>query len=221
MLGPNTGTWKSMCNAEAVVLIPRFFWMINQPVTLEDVENVLKLLESVGQSVTQYETNVRMGVQVGMVRSLNKFEAGIDCLLNELGVKTFKNATNILSSDKIPPKSFLSRLPSDVLDQWKKKYRKSITSSLDDALVVYVGRPLAKLFSYLEKHKAHCLPNNVSRGMAARPVDFVFYNGVKTSNRTSKRLPTGELINGTTSYNQVLSYITTIDDITTGKLFLT
>ena len=53
--------------------------------------------------------------------------------------------------------------------------------------------------------------------MGARPVDFVFYNGLKTANRTSKKLPTGELINGTTSYNQVLAYITTIDDMTAGK----
>ena len=217
MLGPNRGAWRTWCNAEAVVFIPRMFWTIRRPVTYEDVQNILKLVKNIEQSIAQYETNVRMGVIAGMVWTLRECQAGITCLHTELGVQTFKTATDILKSSYIPPKNFLYEVSQEAHDKWIYEHSKSISISLNDFLVEYVGKPLVKLFDYLKEHNAFCLPNSAPRGMGTKPVNFIYNNGVATGNRTSKRLPTGELINGTRSYNQVLRYVTTNDDVTAGE----
>ena len=220
MLGPNAGARGRTCNAEAVSHIPRYIWMVaryHKPVTLEDMQEVLKLLQEIGKSVIQYETNVRMGVKVGMVRTLEECRVGIQCLYTVLDVKTFTNATDILSTSTFAFKRFLSRVSPEALDQWQQRYGKNMSRSLDDALVDYIGTPLVSLFKYLEDHLVYCPPSNISRGMGTRPLDFIYYNGTRTGNQTSKRLPTGEPINGTASYNQLLTHVNTLDYLNAGK----
>ena len=67
------------------------------------------------------------------------------------------------------------------------------------------------LFRYLRRdHIQHCVPSNVSSGLATLPLSFVYANNTAIKSRqTNKSLPTGELLNGTKSYKQIVSYFTT------------
>ena len=69
-------------------------------------------------------------------------------------------------------------------------------------------------FRYLEhEHSLHCVPSNVSSGLASLPLDFVYFKGTKnTSWPTSKMLPkTSEELSGRKAYSMILPYFTTND----------
>ena len=74
------------------------------------------------------------------------------------------------------------------------------------------GEPMLDLINYMENnHIHHCVPSNVSSGLQSLPLDFIYYNGKRTNERTTKKLPTGERLNGRKSYKRILSYFTTTD----------
>ena len=63
---------------------------------------------------------------------------------------------------------------------------------------------------YVEKeHLLYCTPSNLSSGLASLPLDYVYVNGTKTDRKTTKRLPTGENLDGKTTYLKLLQYFTT------------
>lgn len=66
-------------------------------------------------------------------------------------------------------------------------------------------------FSFLEKeYSRHCVPSNVSSGLSNRPLSYVYVDGVATK-PTTKKLPTGEKLNGTITYASIMSYFSTTD----------
>ena len=64
---------------------------------------------------------------------------------------------------------------------------------------------------YLDhEHYRHCVPSNVSSGLATLPLDHVWVDGKEnTSWSTNKMLPTGEKLDGKKAYSMILSYFTT------------
>ena len=66
-------------------------------------------------------------------------------------------------------------------------------------------------YRYLEKdHIQHCVPSNVSSGLSFLPVSYVYVNGsANVTEQTTKVLPTGEPLNGSKAYIELLSYFTT------------
>lgn len=70
---------------------------------------------------------------------------------------------------------------------------------------------LCSFFRYLRKdHIKRCVPSNVSSGLATLPLSFVYVNNTADKSKpTNKSLPTGEVLNGKKSYQQIVSYFTT------------
>ena len=70
---------------------------------------------------------------------------------------------------------------------------------------------LCSFFRYLRKdHIKHCVPSNVSSGLATLPLSFVYVNNTADKSKpTNKSLPTGEILNGKKSHQQIVSYFTT------------
>ena len=67
------------------------------------------------------------------------------------------------------------------------------------------------IFRYVEfEHIRHCVPSNVSSGLANLPLKYVWLDGKEnTSWPTDPYLPTGEALNGSRAYSQIMSYFTT------------
>ena len=67
------------------------------------------------------------------------------------------------------------------------------------------------LYRYLEtEHIRHCVPSNVSSGLATLPLKYVWLDGKENKSwPTNPTLPTGELLNGSQAYLNILSYFTT------------
>ena len=58
----------------------------------------------------------------------------------------------------------------------------------------------------------HCLPRDLSSGLAGLPVDFIYIDGVASIIPTTKVLPiTGQKLNGKENYKNILPYFTTSD----------
>ena len=72
-------------------------------------------------------------------------------------------------------------------------------------------QPLNSIFSYVEnEHMRHCVPSNVSSGLANLPLKYVWFDGKEnTSWPTDPKLPTGEPLNGPKAYSKIMSYFTT------------
>ena len=67
------------------------------------------------------------------------------------------------------------------------------------------------LCRYLEtEHIRHCVPSNVSSGLATLPLEYVWLDGKENKSwKTNRTLPTGEPLNGSQAYLNILSYFTT------------
>ena len=60
------------------------------------------------------------------------------------------------------------------------------------------------------EHSRHCVPSNVSSGLAGLPLKHVWFDGQENvSFPTNQTLPTGEKLNGSWAYSQIMSYFTT------------
>lgn len=57
----------------------------------------------------------------------------------------------------------------------------------------------------------HCVPSNISSGLANLPLSHVYYKGVKTNKETVQILPTGEKLDGSAAYEMLLAYYTTLN----------
>lgn len=68
-------------------------------------------------------------------------------------------------------------------------------------------------FRYIEyEHFRHCVPSNVSSGLAGLPLKYVWLDGKENmSQPTDPLLPTGEKLNGSFAYSKIMSYFTTND----------
>ena len=66
-------------------------------------------------------------------------------------------------------------------------------------------------FSYVElEHIRHCVPSNVSSGLANLPLKYVWFDGKENKSwPTDPYLPTSEPLNGSWAYSQIMSYFTT------------
>ena len=74
-------------------------------------------------------------------------------------------------------------------------------------------------FRYVEfEHIRHCVPSDVSSGLGNLPLKYVWVDGVQnTSWPTDPYLPTGEALNGSWAYSQIMSYFTT-NTLTPGEV---
>ena len=65
----------------------------------------------------------------------------------------------------------------------------------------------------------HCVPSNVSSGLAGLPVEYVYTDGVPDKSQvTTKVLPTGEKLDGKKAYEKIMPYFTTTS-ITPDQVF--
>jgi len=56
----------------------------------------------------------------------------------------------------------------------------------------------------------HCVPSTVSSGLASLPLSYVYNNGTAdTTKPTTKRLPTGEVLDGKKTYERLIGSFTT------------
>lgn len=75
------------------------------------------------------------------------------------------------------------------------------------------------IFRYLKTtYLEHCVPWSVSSGLSGLPLTHVYINGSKTSQSTHSFLPTGQPLNGSKAYENIMSYFTT-SDITPDEVY--
>ena len=153
-----------------------------------------------------------------MVRTVIDCQAGVDALKEKYRqLSLANNAEGVLQewfAKSYLNAEYLANLAKGVEDKWTKDHNgKSVNASLKEALEEGIGQPLLDLINYLDnEHKSHCLPNDLASGLSNLPVDYVYNNLVPDKNKpTTKKLPTGEPLNGTESYKLIVSYFTTTD----------
>lgn len=222
MLGPNR-----FCYTEIIARLPfhfRAFLNRLSPETVEDMEAIIEALKSFGRGIKQYQENIKLGVKAGMVGSEEECRVGLDCL-NQIYPKIADSLYEediMMESLGYPflTRAFIMRF-QNASELWFKKHNVSLDQSMADSLINYVGIPLVNLLRYLEMdHMKHCVPSNVSSGLFNRPLRYVYYNGVpNVSEPASRRLPSGEMIDGKAGYERTMRFFTTTNH-TAGKTIL-
>lgn len=101
-----------------------------------------------------------------------------------------------------------------------KNFGEDIKDTINATLIEYFGRPLVKLFNFLKhEYQLYCVTNDISSGLANLPLQFIYINGSKTANKTLQKLPFGEKLNGRKSYESMLYFFTTSEEITSEKIY--
>ena len=215
MLGPNR-----FCYTEVIARLPfhfRAFLRKLSPETVKDMETIIEVLKGLGRGIQQYHANIKLGVKAGMVGSIEECRVGLDCISQVYPkiAESFREEDIIIESFRYPflAQRFIIRF-QNASELWLKKYEIPLEHSMTESLIDYVGVPLANLLRYLAgEHMKHCVPSNVSSGLFNRPVRYVYNNGVPDlSEPASRRLPTGELIDGKVGYERTMRFFTTTND---------
>lgn len=114
---------------------------------------------------------------------------------------------------------YFKKVPHNDTQKWLNVFGKNIIDSVNTTLVEYVGKPLVKLLRFLKhEHRWHCVPSNISSGLTSLPLEYIYINGSQTRERTTQKLPFGEKLNGNKSYERILYFFTTSEDLTPEKI---
>ncbi|XP_068693503.1 uncharacterized protein [Montipora foliosa] len=213
MLGPNLFCWQEICYHGYGVYDG--IGLYHKPFNAKDVDLIEAKLKTHKEGILQYIENVKMGVRRGMVRSVEECKAGLDSIKRRyLNVSLF-NETGVLQEWYVEPlleKDFYSNITVEVDNQWKSSHEgKNVRETIKEWLVKYLGEPITQMLRYLEhEHSHHCVPSNVSSGLAGLPLKYIWNDGaVNMSLPTNPTLPTGEPLDGKKAYSQIMSYFTT------------
>lgn len=189
-----------------------------KPENTQDMKVIEDKLKTHKDGILQYMKNLKMGKLYGMVYSEEACKSGRDSLKRKYLNIGLKNAEGVLEEGyvkDIVDNNYFSSITEEMNTTWKDEHSgKSVKASLKDYLVKYMGDPMHKLLRYLEhEHSLHCVPSNVSSGLASLPLDFVYFKGTKnTSWPTLKMLPkTSKELSGKRAYSMILPYFTTND----------
>ena len=113
------------------------------------------------------------------------------------------------TQEMLDPK-WLADLQTDAAEVWERDHKETVRTSINEALVKYVGKPLDSLLNYLEfNHSQYCVPSNISSGLATLPLEYIYKNGQNTGANTTGKLPSGEPLSGKKAYKMILPYFTT------------
>ncbi|KAL9986423.1 hypothetical protein ACROYT_G000570 [Oculina patagonica] len=213
MMGPNLFCWQENCNHGSAVY--NGLGRHHKPNSVSDVELIKTKLKTHKAGILQYIENMKMGVRKGMIRSVEECEAGINSIKREYSDVSLYNATGVLKARFVQPlldPDFYTGITEEIDNEWKAKHSgKNISESIKEYLVTYLGEPLNQLLRYVEEeHIRHCVPSNVSSGLANLPLKYVWLDGKENKSwPTDPYLPTGEPLNGSWAYSQIMSYFTT------------
>lgn len=219
MLGPNR-----FCYVDVIARLPYHFRMFLKklsPSTIEDMQTIIEVLKGFGRGIEQYRENIERGVRTGMVGSVEECRVGLDCLTQmypKIGDSLREEDIMMESfSDPFLTYRFYQRFQK-VEGLWSRRENVSLEYSMADSLISYVGIPLVNLMRYLkEDHMKHCVPSNVSSGLFNRPLHYVYNNGIAdVSKPASRKLPSGEIIDGKAGYERTMRFFTTTNP-TAGK----
>ena len=126
---------------------------------------------------------------------------------------TFPGVLNESYTLPMRSEAFLNSLQNDVEAKWQKKSGgKSVRESLTEALVSYVGVPIHNMLDYLKNnHSQYCVHSNISSGLATLPLPYIYKNNINTGMKTTGKLPNGQKLDGSKTYEMMLPYFTTTD----------
>ncbi|XP_029193183.2 uncharacterized protein LOC114959365 [Acropora millepora] len=213
MLGPNLFRWQEICFHGYGIY--NGIGLHHQPHNLSDVNLIETKLKTHKEGILQYIENVKMGVKSGMVRSVEGCKAGLNTISRAYLSISLRKETGVLQEWYVAPllnADFYANITVEMDNQWKSTHAgKDVKETIKEWLVKYIGEPINEMLRYLKlEHSRHCVPSNVSSGLATLPLKYIWFDGQSNmSFPTTQTLPTGERLNGPWAYSQILSYFTT------------
>lgn len=224
MLGPS-----QRCKSEPIsslsghVNLFLYIFLTKENKTLKVAEDAINMLPKFQEGINHYKLNIQRGVTSGMIRSKSECTEGIECIkryYRDVFTREVPDAVLSWPGVRYRIQDFISGVPIRDLTAWSDRYGKNMSDSLYEGVVKFVGSTLVSLFEYLKNdHMTHCVPSSVSSGLGTRPVDYVYFNGTRTSKKTNQTLDDKErIMKGKEAYEAVLSYFTTTN-YTPGKYF--
>jgi len=191
------------------------------PSTEDDVYFVENHLKDVKKSIYTYIDVLKMGIKKGMVRTHVECVAGIDAMKSKHPNITENGPKGIVGEwyvRRMYEPLFYNNVTIKLDKIFVKKHGKNVTDYILGLMEPNIGKPIHDMLQYLEyEHLLYCRPTNVGpAGLSALPLDYVWYKGNKTTNRTDPYLPDcGRRpecrLNGSVAYELILGYFTTKD----------
>ncbi|XP_028411290.1 uncharacterized protein LOC114533870 [Dendronephthya gigantea] len=212
MMGPNHFCWQPVCDMGKDIFYHLDYY---KPNGLKGLDELRDKLQEHADAVYQYINNMKEGVQRGMIRSVEDCKAGIDAVKQRYLNISLRGEKAVLESwfmGFVVVPEFLSNITEKEDTEWFFKNDEHVRETVNKYFIELIGKPVVDLLNYLQNdHIRHCVPSSVPNGLSDLPQNYVFLDGVQTSQRTNKTLPFGEAINCSKTYEMMLSYFTTTD----------
>lgn len=224
MLGPNKFCWQPICGVgNDIKSLFTYKKSGIRPKTVDDVNFVIDHLRRLNDSLMQYIENVKYGVKAGFVRAEEDCQDGLYSIQRTYFNVSQQGPLGVLNEsytqEMLDPK-WLAELQKDAAEAWERDHKVTVRTSINEALVEYVGKPLDSLLNYLEfNHSQYCVPSNISSGLAALPLEYIYKNGKNTGVKTTGKLPSGEPLSGKKAYEMILPYFTTNEEMKPDEVY--
>lgn len=209
MFGPNYFCMNRICYLphEVNSLTLHF-----RPKSLSDVKFLVKTFQGYKQTFEEYIANMKLGVNVGMVRSKLSCQSGSDALKQNY-IDVLEQSRYPWFSNNINSREFYKYLPRTDIAKWKLEHNNtSVRVSLNKALEDGFSKPFRKLYKYLtEEHITHCPPDDEASGISVLPLQYVYVNGKAMKDQpTTQKLPiTNTKLDGNDLYRKFVKRFTT------------
>jgi len=222
MLGPNLFCWEPICevflNLGAAI---SYF----KPRNLSELRRLDQLFKHYNYTFVRYIENLKLGVRTGYVRSLEACKVGTHnmhylfyrniALGNETGVYKEPFSTTIGSTP------FFDQLSKDDNKTWKDEKGQDVLAYFNRSLLTYIGKPALKMLRYVEEEHLRNCPkaDDLASGLHKFPLPYTWMNSPdlnqpgawNVSAPTTKKLPTGEVLQGSKTYESFMRFFTTFD----------
>lgn len=210
MLGPDYFCEQPIC------LLHRYLVAVLKIIkvrNLKDLELIIFWIKEHRKTFEQYLKNVKLGVKSGMVNPLEVCKAASKTFalsFNKVNVNGAEGALKMTFARLLNDKEYYTNVPAASFKAFARKHRDAYFDILNDTIKNDFGKPLKALIDYLKnEHRAHCSTGDVSSGLGRLPLDYVYKDGVKQEDmKTDKTLPSGETIDVSIGYTNLLEYYT-------------
>lgn len=188
-----------------------------KPRNITELEKLKDLFEEYNRTLGRFMENWKLGVRIGYVRPFEGCKAGLHnikyrvyrgmTLKNESGIYDEPFAKALFHS------GFFEHLSDSENKTWKELYVLNVTMYFNRSLLQNIARPVVRMLKYLEQeHLKNCPSDTYANGLGSLPLKVVFYEDLADPSQLAKqRLPTGEGLSGSQTYQNLMRFFTTLN----------
>ncbi|XP_067024148.1 uncharacterized protein [Acropora muricata] len=215
LLGPDLFCYQPVCSVLKKLNGALSFF---KPRNITELEKLRLFFQEYNRTLNRYVDNWKLGIRAGYVRNKEGCQAGLHAIKNvEYRRMTIKEEYGIYDeplAKVLLHSGFFEHLSDSDNKTWKEIHLVDVTPFFNRSLVQDIAKPLVNLLRYLEQeHFKSCPSETYLSGLGKLPLgtEFADHSQPDGSRPTTQKLPTGQPLSGSKTFETLLKYFTTLE----------